>query len=308
MVIPVPRCGPRRWGFTLIEALIVFGILAVVCGLLLSAVQKARAAAAEAGCKQHLHQVGLALHLFHTAYGTFPGSGGYRPGDRGFGWRMHDPGGGDPNPKDSWTSYYFGLPDPTKGPGEQMGSWPYSILPFLEQDNIYRAVDYGAPQPVFACPARHTGEAQACPGIDPVNPGITYDTAGINPWSRTDFNANALLIQCNPHPLARISDITDGASNTILAGEKSLDPRNYYTGAWYWNEPAFLSCNTRSGTSIYRDRPGVPFVNNWGSAHAGGAGFLFVDGSIRVLRFGLSSSVVAALLTPREGDEPGNDF
>jgi prepilin-type N-terminal cleavage/methylation domain-containing protein/prepilin-type processing-associated H-X9-DG protein len=300
VVIPVPRCGPRRWGFTLIEVLIVLGILAGLCGLLLSAVQKARAAAAEAACKQHLRQVGLALHLFHNTYGTFPGSGGYPPGAPGFSWKMYAENG--------WTAYYFGLPDPTKGPSDQLGSWPYSILPFLEQDNTYRTVDYGAPQPVFACPARHTGEAQACPPVDPVNPGITYDTAGINPWSRTDFNANGLIVQCYPNPLTRISDITDGTSNTILAGEKSLDPRNYDTGAWYWNEPAFVGCNTRTGTSIYRDRPGVPFVNNWGSAHPGGAGFLFVDGSIRMLRFDLSSSVVAALLTPCADDEPGNDL
>jgi prepilin-type processing-associated H-X9-DG protein len=206
------------------------------------------------------------------------------------------------------TSVRFSLPDPHKAPRDQLGSWIYSILPFLGQDGAYQRLEYGAPLPLYACPARRTGAAQTCPVIDPVNPGITYDTAGINPWSRTDYNANGLLIQCNPHPMMTLNEVTDGTSTTVLAGEKSLDPRNYLTGAWFWNEPAFVGCNSRTGTSLYRDQPGVPYANNWGSAHPGGAGFLFVDGSVRALRFGLHSSAVEALLTPQGGDEAGNDY
>jgi prepilin-type N-terminal cleavage/methylation domain-containing protein len=305
-----------RRALTLIELLVVLAILAVLAGLLLCGVQKVRAGAAEAACKHNLRQIGQALHLFHSAHGTFPGSGGYRAPDRGIGWVVTDEDFygkhatyGTFRIADGYgaASVRFGFPNPRKGPEDQLGSWPYSILPFLEEDDVYEKAVYSAPQPLFACPARTRGAAQMCPDYDPVNPGIAYDTAGINPWSKSDYNANGLIIQCNPHPLARIADITDGTATTILLGEKSMDPQNYFTGAWFWNEPAFVGCNSRTGSSIYRDEPGVPFPNNWGSAHPAGAEFLFVDGSVRMLRFGLSSSIVATLLTPDGGEEIAND-
>jgi hypothetical protein len=119
-----------------------------------------------------------------------------------------------------YTSYSVRLsfPDPSLGPKEQLGSWTYSILPFLEQEAAYAKIDFGASQPLYACPTRRTGAAQVCPAHDPVNRGITYDTAGINPWSKTDYNANGLIIQCFPHPLARLSDITDGTATALLVG------------------------------------------------------------------------------------------
>jgi prepilin-type N-terminal cleavage/methylation domain-containing protein len=309
MSTAVRRLSPPRRGLTLIEVLVVLAIVAVLIGLLIPAIQKARAVACEVRCKENLHQIGEALYGVHADHHGFPSSGGYNPDkDSAVGWTMS---GADAV---TYTrdfglpvaNIFLAFPSPDRTVSEQKGSWSYTILPYLGQENAYRKLAYGAPQPQYACPARRDGKPQSCPKEDPLNPGIFYETQGINPWSRIDYNGNGVLIQCWPNPRARLDQITDGTSTTILVSEKSLDPRAYDLGTWFWDEPAFVGCNVRTGTSIYRDHKNVPFPNNWGSAHPGGPNFMFCDMSVRTLRYGLSSSIVQALLTPAAGDVPGD--
>lgn len=76
MPVPAPR-GPRSRGFTLIELLVVIAIIAILIALLLPAVQQAREAARRTQCKNHLKQLGLAIHNYESTFTKFPSSGEY---------------------------------------------------------------------------------------------------------------------------------------------------------------------------------------------------------------------------------------
>jgi prepilin-type N-terminal cleavage/methylation domain-containing protein len=106
-----PGTGGRRPAFTLTELLVVIAIMAVLIGLLLPAVQRVREAAARAACANNLKQIGLACHNYESAKGSLP------PSRRGV----------------------------AEGP-----SWAWLLLPYLEQENLYKQWPEGWPYPGVA--------------------------------------------------------------------------------------------------------------------------------------------------------------
>jgi prepilin-type N-terminal cleavage/methylation domain-containing protein len=289
-------------GFTLVELLVVIAIIGILIALLLPAVQMARESARRTECTNNLKQIGVALHNFHDLHEFFPTNGGPPPNEPGVIWTA---AGGGPG--------YWGTGNPGLLPAEQTGSWAYSILPQIEQQNLMTASAQGEPISTYICRSRGRQPSLPVPPSDPVYTGVTYGDGGSTPWSTTDYACNGYYFR-NRWPAGGVpgdglprsaEQCKDGLSNTILVGEKALDPRGYDTGGWYWNEPVFSGGSggtARWGTAIMRDDEWTPFPTNWGAAHPAGAMFLFGDGSIRPLRYGLEGNIVLALLTHAGGE------
>src|SRR5262249_3884042 len=118
----MPRIYSKlRWftgrGFTLIELLVVIAIIAVLIGLLLPAVQKGREAANSMKCQNNLKQLALAWHNYHDTNGYFPPGGFINPN-----WSPGGPWDGD----GGWQY--------------DQGSWHVYVLPYMEQDNLYKQI------------------------------------------------------------------------------------------------------------------------------------------------------------------------
>jgi prepilin-type processing-associated H-X9-DG protein len=286
----------RRTALSVLEVLIAVGIIGVLGALLLPAVQYVRESANRVQCVNNLKQLGLAIFNYHALNRALPTNGGFPPTGQSFNLETCQPG----------ESYDWGFGDPLRGGVDQPGSWAFAVLPFVEQDATYKRVDQGAALKTYLCPTRGRDFPQQTPANDPGPVFIdwTYQTAGKNPWAKTDYAANAAVVLPRGKAMS-LEQITDGTSKTILAGEKSMDPRAYNTGGWGWDEPIFTggsSGTSRSGARVNQDLPGVVFEYNWGTPHGGNCQFLFADGSVHSITTSVPVATMQALLSPRGGE------
>lgn len=264
----------QRRGFTLIELLVVIAIIAVLIGLLLPAVQKVREAAARAKCSNNLKQIGLGLHNFHDANGVFPPGIG----------ALNDAVAMKP-----WVGSNAYLSN-TVPATLRIRCWPAFILPFVEQDALYKqlpltpvnatmATQFGIPDndssgtvlSVYTCPSDPRGTAIEPRGGIPSPPQSFTSYAGVggvDSYADTWPLSDGVLFWRSK---VKITDIADGTSNTLGVGERPWSADQVYgwafsfsavgefrTAVWEYDIVQYMANSRRSYYSV--DDNGQPCV------------------------------------------------
>jgi prepilin-type N-terminal cleavage/methylation domain-containing protein/prepilin-type processing-associated H-X9-DG protein len=316
-----------RDAFTLVELLVVIAIIAVLIGLLLPAVQKVREAGSRISCGNNLKQLGVALHGYHDAFGQFPYENVHISDTVRCNWIAH-------------LFPYFEQPFTRQllGPSS---SWGITVIPGVNAPSgafiRNNAVGNDYLVKMLVCPSdgpKLTPDGRFAMGNylgvnapdtdqrDPWNANLqgvfVYWAHFTGAWPPTNIGGPAWGAPTT------INSIIDGASNTLMVGERPSYP-DVFCGAWAYNEiDSALGLPNSKQWCANRDQFGKPCPggqqwfrpgdqnnpcdgNHYWSKHPGGGNWLFADGSVHFLSYSIGTAAQRALAT-KNGQEgiPGD--
>jgi prepilin-type N-terminal cleavage/methylation domain-containing protein/prepilin-type processing-associated H-X9-DG protein len=307
------RQQPSRDGFTLIELLVVVALVALLSALLVPAVQAVREAAARAQCTNNLKQLGIALHHYESVKRVLP------PAGSGYGWCnvKHPTYVGDSNIYNA-NGLSLLLPyleesaldsrfDRTQAVSDQNTGYCCGDIGNTDGTLVGNSVTSGNAALMITKVAVYTCPDESYSRLEPAN-GAYGPAAGFSA-SKTnyDFIASTDDFWCNYWKVAptnartifgensstRLSDITDGTSNTLAFGETMVTVYNGTGNAWGYRGWVMVGIDPRGGindwTFVNIPNPPGPqtgILGSWGRAgslHPNGANFCCADGSVRFI-------------------------
>ncbi len=297
------RGTSKKRGFTLVELLVVIAIIGILIALLLPAVQAAREAARRSQCTNQLKQIGLALHNYHDRSKAFPYASTYAA-----------PTGA---PVFATNHTWVELTTPFF---EQ--SAVYSQLNFSFHNNVApnSTVLINLRIGLLTCPSNPKGidmkpisqagfdgwnsantptqgldyplcAGSICPdGAPPDCPASTSPTfcasevcPGGGTWGQYNPTRTTPGIFMRGVTVPAMQRITDGLSNTFMAGERISQYLNW-GGAYSPNFPiAFTTQKPNSPTRDLTNSAAYQRNGGFHSQHPGGLNMLLGDASVRFI-------------------------
>jgi prepilin-type N-terminal cleavage/methylation domain-containing protein len=315
--MPTLRLWSRWRGFTLIELLVVIAIIAVLIGLLVPAVQKVRDAAARIQSENNLKQMCLAIHNANDTFSKLPPSFGYYPG-------VND---------GSRNGGNWGI-QPAHG-----GSLHYFILPYIEQDNLYKQCPGGDSWFIGSGNGGPPGGVKTF--VSPADKAYSSLVSANNGRPATSYPSNAFVFSPGPgvgttngdwNQISQRTIVTafpDGTSNTIAFAEAYVDCAgcgkiwtesnsgqcsNDFQGGWFGTRGG----NNPSGTMSlggypnnypqFKPAPTQCDTRMLQGHHSGGILVGLGDGSSHIVSQAISRSTWLAAVLPDDGVPLGSDW
>jgi len=287
----------QRAALTLLELLVVIGIVGILMALLVPAVQRVRETAARTQCANNLRQIGLALHNYHGSHKSFP------PG-------ISAKNSAEPFPYLSWHARILPFI-------EQGGLWQQTVAAYSQTKDFQQVpphFGYATVVGLYGCPS----DLRASTVGSVAGMQVAF-TSYLGVEGTNQFRHDGILFL---NSNIRITDIRDGTSNTLLVGERPPSTDLIF-GWWYagygqnqdGSGEMVLGVKERCfGSWAPRDCPNGPyalgpgtFSNNCDLLHfwiphvGGGVNFLFADGSVRFIAY--SAAPIMPALATRAGGE-----
>ena len=303
---------PQARAYTLIELLISIAIISLLMQLIIPAIQASREAARRTACANNLRQIGLATHQFHNAHNKFP------PGR----WRSSSP-----------TWFVFILPHMEASHAYEQ--WHQGHKYYAPENKMARKINI----PAWVCPSRRSYKyVKLSAEQEEVHKGAVGDYAGnagshlrggykreingvLTPpngvittshtWDSLQGSGDTLVLPSNWDSDVSFSKITDGSSNTILAGEKHISVGllyNYPDDLSLYNGDNPTAFSRAGGTNVPLAKPAetcfgpwTPGCSRFGSWHPENCQFVMADGSVHSLSVEIDEETLRRLCDRADG-------